>query len=290
VPEDAAPSWSLHDLRALLTGDPRAGHLVVRYQPVVRTADGEPLGVEALVRWRRPCGALVPPDAFTRVAEDAGLGAALDERVLRRTVSQLADWDAAGIRVHRAGVNLARTSVLRPDLPDVVADACRSAGLRPERLMLEVVEHDRIALDAPALGRLQLLADAGVTIAVDDFGSGFAGVGLLGVLPVGVLKLDRSLLPGRHRCAAAGAPPAEAVLSGVVALAAAVGAEVTAEGVETGEQRALLARLGVPHVQGWYFAPALDAPAVEDYWRAWARPAALIPSPARPGGAHALTR
>ncbi len=258
------------DLFALLSGDPCAGELVVQYQPVVATADAEPLGAEALVRWRRPDGEVVMPDAFVRTAEASGLGTSLDEAVLRRAAQQVLAWDATGIRVHRVGVNLGRSSVLSPDLPRVVERACADAGIGPDRLMLEVVEHEELELTCAVLDRLQALVDDGVTLAVDDFGAGYAGAGLLQALPVGVLKADRVLLPCSSRPAARTAPRPGAVLAGVVALAAAAGAEVTAEGAETPEHLALLRDLGVPHAQGWLFAPSLDPDALTDHWRAWA--------------------
>lgn len=267
------------DLSALLAGDPRSGELVVQYQPAVATADAEPLGAEALVRWRRPDGALVPPDAFVLTAEASGLGCALDEVVLRRAAQQVLAWDAAGIRVHRVGVNLGRSSVLRPDLPCVVERACADAGIGPDRLMLEVVEHEQLDLTAAVLDRLQALVDDGVTLAVDDFGVGYSSAGLLQALPVGVLKADRVLMPDGCRPAARTAPRPGAVLAGVVALAAAIGAEVTAEGVETPEHLALLQHLGVAHAQGWLFARALDPDALLAHWRAWAAARAAATHP-----------
>ncbi|MBC3762903.1 EAL domain-containing protein [Quadrisphaera oryzae] len=262
--------WDVADLRELVAGGRSAGELLVRYQPVVRTEDGEPLAVEALARWRRPDGALVPPDRFIGVAEAHGLGAALDELVLHEALHQVLRWDAAGVRVHRVGVNLGRSSVERQDLLDVVARACACAGTGADRLVLEVLEHDRLHLDDGVLDRLQALTDSGATLAVDDFGCGFADVGRLAQLPTGLVKLDRSLLPGSGALRARTAPDPERLLAAVVALVREAGAEVTAEGVETAEQRAACARAGVGHLQGWLFAPALEADAVVDLWRAHA--------------------
>ncbi len=268
------PTWTVRDLSAVIAGTRGAGSLVVRYQPVVSAADATPLAVEALVRWQLPDGSQVPPDQFVGTAESRGLGGALDAVVLQRALHQVRRWDAAGIHVHRVAVNLGRTSVLAPDLLDVVAAACANAGVGADRLVLEVLEHERLDLDVAALDGLQALADAGTTIAVDDFGSGYAGLGLLARLPVGVVKLDRGLLPGPHRVVASGAPSACALLAGTVALARTVGAEVTAEGVETPEQWALVNELGVSHVQGWLFAPALDPDDVTHFWRSHSAPAA----------------
>jgi EAL domain-containing protein (putative c-di-GMP-specific phosphodiesterase class I) len=254
-------------LGAVLAGRPGHGALEVHYQPVVAVADGSPLGAEALVRWRHPQLGLLAPDAFVPLAEHAGLGGRLDAHVLETALGQLAAWDTEGQWLHRVGVNLGRTSLHSPALVDTVLRACDRTGTPPDRLMVEVLEHEELDLTAARLAAVQTLADADTTVAIDDFGAGHAGVGLLGRLPVGVLKLDRSLLPGSPRTAAAGAPDPRAVLEGVVALAAAVGVEVTAEGVETAGQREVLARLGVPHAQGWLYARAMPAAAFASWWQ-----------------------
>ncbi len=263
------PGTSLaRSLRAVLDGGSGHGSLEVHYQPVVAVADGAPLGAEALVRWCHPRFGLVAPDAFVGVAEAVGLGDLLDTHVLLTALRQLTAWDLGGLQVHRVGVNVGRSSLHSPGLAATVQRACELSGTAPQRLMLEVVEHDELDLTAPRLAAIQALADIDVTFALDDFGAGHAGVGLLGRLPFGVLKLDRSLLPGPHRTVAAAAPDVRALLGGVVGLAAAVGAEVTAEGIETPAHRELVSELGVPHAQGWLYAPAMPVHAFEAWWRA----------------------
>ncbi|MEI4270424.1 EAL domain-containing protein [Klenkia sp. LSe6-5] len=255
-------------LRAVLAGDPGHGALEVVHQPVVGVAAGTPLGAEALVRWHHPRWGTLPPESFVPVAERAGLGLQLDTHVLRGALGQVAAWDADGVRVHRVGVNLGRTSLHSPALVDLVRQACDLAGALPDRLVVEVVEQHELTLTPARLAGLQALADADVTLALDDFGAGYARVGLLAQLPFGVLKVDRSLLPGPHRAAAPSAPEARRVLAGVVALAGALGLEVTVEGVETAAHHALVTGLGVPHAQGWFYAPAMPADVFADWWRA----------------------
>lgn len=277
MPADNASVTSpdlLPALGAVLAGETGHGALEVHHQPVVGVVDGTPLGAEALVRWRHPRWGTLPPDAFVPLAERAGLGLELDAHVLRAALGQVAAWDALGMRVHRVGINLGRTSLHSPRLVDVVREACELAGVLPDRVLVEVVEHHELDLTPARLAALQALADADVTLALDDFGAGYAGVGLLGQLPFGVLKVDRSLLPGPHRATAPTAPEARRVLAGVVALADALGLEVTAEGVETAAHRELVAGLGVPHAQGWLYARAMPAAAFARWWRA--RVAAVV--------------
>ncbi len=261
----------VRDLLSTPAGEPSpAGRLVVRYQPVVAVHDEEPLGVEALVRWAHPDLGELAPDAFLPLVEAAGLGAELDRRVLEEALLQVAAWDALGITVHRVGVNLGAGSAASPTLAQDVLDACARTGVGPDRLLLEVTEHEELRADGPAGPALARLAAAGASVALDDFGAGYAGVGPLLHLPVALLKLDRSLLPLRRERLPGAADPVE-VLTGVLALAAAVGLEVTAEGVETPDQLALLRSLGVRHAQGWLFARALDPAGVVAHWRAGAR-------------------
>ncbi len=151
--------------------------------------------------------------------------------------------------------------------------------------MLEVVEHDELELTSAVSTACRRWVDDGVTLASTTSARGTPQRACSRRCPWAVLKADRVLLPCASRPAARTAPRPGAVLAGVVALARAAGAEVTAEGVETPEHLALLRDLGVPHAQGWLFAPALDPDAVTAHWRTWAadrayaRTAPQVPSP-----------
>ncbi|CAA9393899.1 MAG: diguanylate cyclase/phosphodiesterase (GGDEF & EAL domains) with PAS/PAC sensor(s), partial [uncultured Quadrisphaera sp.] len=155
-----------------------AGALVVHYQPVVDLVTGLPSGVEALVRWHHPRRGLVPPDSFLALAEAAGLGPALDRWVLHQALHQMAGWDAAGlVGLDRVAVNLGVSSVRSPTLGEDVAVALRAAAMTPQRLLLEITEHDELQADRAAAETLLALREAGVTIALDDFGAGYASIG-----------------------------------------------------------------------------------------------------------------
>ena len=259
----------LQDVRALLgpAAPAAVGELLVHHQPVVELATGVPLGVEALVRWDHPQRGVLGPDVFVPLAEELGLGAELDRRVLRMALAALRGWDEDGLRVHRIGVNLGRGSMASPVLVEDVLAACLRAGIGPDRLMLEITEHDPAPTDPDCAAGLQVLADAGATVALDDFGTGYSGVGYLLRFPVQLLKLDRSLLPVPGARAVAGSVEALQLLTGVAALAAATGLEVTAEGVETLEHRDLVTSIGVQHGQGWLFSRALPPEEVPAFWR-----------------------
>ena len=270
----------LQDVRALLGPEPAAaevGELLVHHQPVVQLSTGVPLGVEALARWRHPQRGMIPPDVFVPLAEELGLGAELDRRVIATALAALRGWDELGLQVHRIGVNLGRGSMASPLLVEDVLAACLLAEVGPDRLVLEITEHDPAPTDPDCAAGLQVLADAGATIALDDFGTGYAGVGYLLRFPVQLLKLDRSLLPVPGARPVRGAVTAPDLLTGVAALAARTGVEVTAEGIETEEHRDLVRSIGVQHGQGWLFSRALAADDVPAFWRS-------SPSEDRPGG------
>ncbi len=250
------------DLRALFRGDAAAGSLVLHFQPLValphpgaagpdvlgHEAVGygalghEVVGHEALVRWAHPTLGLLPPDDFLPLVEVQGLGADLDTWVLHRACAAAADWVAAG-EAWTVSVNLGRSSMIDPDLACRVRGALSAAGLAPDRLHLEITEHDALPVDA-GVEPLRTLAALGVGVDLDDFGTGYTSLAYLQRYPISVLKLDRSVT---------GVDSPTGLLAGVVGLADALGITVLAEGIETTEQCARLAELGVDRGQGWLF-------------------------------------
>ncbi|KQS57022.1 hypothetical protein ASG36_18730 [Geodermatophilus sp. Leaf369] len=237
------------DLRALVRGDPAAGELVLHFQPLVALPDRTVLGHEALLRWAHPTLGVLGPDAFLPLAESQGQGAALDSWVLQRACAAAAGWAAAGSD-WTVSVNLGRSSMVDPDLARRVQTALDATGLAPDRLHVEITEHDQLPAEA-GVGPLRVLADAGVGVHLDDFGTGYTSLAYLQRYPVSVLKLDRSVT---------GLDASHGLLAGVVALADALGITVLAEGVETDAQCARLASLGIDRGQGWLFGRPVPHP------------------------------
>jgi EAL domain-containing protein (putative c-di-GMP-specific phosphodiesterase class I) len=216
------------------------------------------------VRWRHPTRGLVPPDEFLPVAEEAGLGAAVSELVLRRAVAQARAWREAGLDLDCLAVNLAPAQFRRGGLARVVHAILAEAGLAPERLMLEVTESVFLGHDAGRVAaELDELHAMGVTVALDDFGTGYASLTHLKRFPVDVLKVDKSFV--RDMLAD---PGDAAIVRAVVGLGQSLGMRVVAEGVESEEQLAWLRRQGCDYAQGFLFAPALPAEAAA----AWLEP------------------
>ena len=275
----SGPSGPAHGAGPLPPEDP--GRLVLHYQPVVDLVTGLPSGMECFVRWLHPRRGTVAPDDFLPLVESAGLGADVDRWVLHTALEQVACWDAAGAlpSMRRVGVNLGVSSMRSPTLVADVEAALDASGCGPERLVLEITEHDELPFDPAAAQRLLHLRGRGVSVALDDFGNGYSSVGYLRRWPVDTIKIDRSLLPlaGAEGAFAAIDDPLE-LLDGVVALAAALGHDVVAEGVETAEDDRAVRAVGVRYGQGWLYARPMDAEHLTAWW------AQRLPALPGPGG------
>jgi diguanylate cyclase (GGDEF)-like protein/PAS domain S-box-containing protein len=237
------------------------GDLVVYYQPNLDLASGRVVGVEALVRWRHPQRGVLPPGEFMALAEETGLVVPLGAAVLVTACRQLAAWPSGdGPVALSVCVNLAARQLLAPDLPSIVEEALDDSGLEPSRLCLEITESALLEdsdSSTRALGRLKAL---GVSIGVDDFGTGFSSLTYLKRFPVDVLKIDRSFVDGLGRDR-----QDRAIVASVVDLAHAFGLTTVAEGVETAEQLEELRVLGCERGQGYLWSPPLPA----DLARRW---------------------
>ncbi|MEX2447014.1 MAG: EAL domain-containing protein [Dehalococcoidia bacterium] len=243
-----------HDLRLAM----ERGELEVHYQPQVDGADGRMRGIEALVRWRHPERGYVPPDEFVPLLEETGLIVAAGEWVLRTACAQVADWHRRGVTGARIAVNLSPRQLLVPDLAAIVRSVLADTGLAPEALELELTE-TAVMLDMEAaVGALRALHEQGVTIAIDDFGVGQSWLMRLREFPVRTLKVDRSFVTG-----VADSADGLALVGAIVALGHALGLEVVAEGVETQQELEAVRSVGCDFIQGYYYAPALSAAALE---------------------------
>ncbi len=227
-------------------------HLFVVYQPQVRLADGCPIGVEALLRWRTDDGKFVPPDRFIPVAEQSGLIVTMGAWVLRSALHAMAGLrrqggnGAMGIRV---AVNVSSVQFAQPQFLDTVDAALRDSGMPPESLELEITESVAVMGMERVAALLRQIKARGIAVAIDDFGTGFSSLSYLDRLPADRLKIDRafvmSLDSGRL-----GARIAEMI----VPLGHQLGMQVLAEGVETEAQADILRRLGCDEAQGYLYA------------------------------------
>jgi diguanylate cyclase (GGDEF)-like protein/PAS domain S-box-containing protein len=242
------------DLRHALERD----ELALHFQPVVRLASGVVVGGEALLRWRHPRLGLLAPGVFIALAEETDLIIPIGRFVLDQACRHAASWPAttADGDILRVSVNLSGRQLQRPVLVGEVRDALRAAGLLPQRLVLEVTESLPL-LETPAMAaRLRELKALGVALAIDDFGTGYSSLSYLRLLPMDVLKIDRSFVEGIED-----GGRASPLLRGIVDLARAMDLSVTAEGIETEGQAAALREFGCEGAQGYLFSVPLEADA-----------------------------
>ena len=252
------------ELHGDLRGAIAAGQIDVAYQPVIRLADMNGngardgvVGLEALARWRRDGHGDVSPAAFIPMAEDLGLIHALGEHVLRTACAQLAQWrEETGLPLTVA-VNMSALQLADHGCVDLVADVLRDVGLPPGALELEITESVLMLDVEQSLHRLAELRELGVSVAVDDFATGYSSLAYLRDLPVDVLKIDRSFTSRL--------PADRAMFSFIVELARAIGATTVVEGVETDEELRLVVELGCDQAQGFYLSRPLTPDAVRDF-------------------------
>ena len=228
--------------------------LEVQYQPQVDLTDGRVIGVEALVRWDHPTRGMVRPDEFIPVAEHTGLIRPLTLFVLDEALGALSRWRTAGYAL-RMSVNLSARSLLQPTLVDDVAALLRRHGTHEGGLCLEVTESSIMTDPRRTAATLESLRDLGVTISIDDFGTGHSSLTYIQRLPVGEIKIDRSFvlsMPDNRSDAT--------IVGAVVNLGMNLGISVVAEGVENEKIRARLEEMGCPTAQGYLFGrPMTDA-------------------------------
>jgi diguanylate cyclase (GGDEF)-like protein len=246
------------ELRRLLlhAGTPEdVGELVVLHQPIVEIGEASAVrivGVEALVRWHHPRAGILGPDEFLHHAETAGLGARLDEHVATRAVRDLARWDALGVPELHLAVNLGVGSLHRHGLSRWISRLAAEHGVRPDRVHLEITEHEELPDDPRIAESLREVVDAGFRLDLDDFGIGYTSLSYLRRFPVSTVKLDRSLTT----LVTSGDT---SLLEGIAALCRALDLRILAEGVERAEQLRPLLGLGVHRAQGHWFGAAMPA-------------------------------
>jgi diguanylate cyclase (GGDEF)-like protein len=248
--------------RLALVGELRraleAEELVLHYQPQLALT-GELRSVEALVRWQHPERGLLSPDRFLPLAEHTGLIRPLTRYILDAGLRQLRSWHNAGRDIGLA-VNLSARDLLDLNLPDEVLELLNKWSVDPTRLELEITEN--ILLTDPTRAGLVLerLGALGVTVAIDDFGSGYSSLNYLRRLPVDVLKIDKSFVLNM-----ATSEHDAVIVRSTIDLGHNLGLRVVAEGVESREVWDRLAALGCDTAQGFYLSRPITAAALDEW-------------------------
>jgi diguanylate cyclase (GGDEF)-like protein len=229
------------------------GELEIHYQPSFTLTDGSLTGVEALVRWRHPARGLMMPGSFVPFAETTGAIKLVTRAVLAAALDQVVAWRAAG-RPVTVSVNVSAYDVADHSFADRVTAELSARGLPGSSLVVELTETALLADPETAGQVLGRLVAAGVSVAVDDFGAGYASLLYLRRYPVSVLKLDRTLVQGLTVSATDAA-----LVRWTVEMAHALGVTCVAEGVEDADTLQALADLGCDEAQGYHLQPPCPA-------------------------------
>jgi diguanylate cyclase (GGDEF)-like protein len=231
--------------------------LFLVYQPKVDLADGAINGVEALVRWQHPERGLLPPSEFLPAAELSGVIEPLTAWVLRRAMTDQAQW-LADSRPWVVSVNISARNLETPGFAELVAGLLAEHGLPPELMLLEVTE-TALAGDAETAAQaVRDLAARGIGISVDDFGMGYTSLSQLRGMPIAEIKIDRAFVSDLLTDA-----ESRAIVRSVIELAHGLGSKVTAEGVETSDVADWLASAGCDKAQGYLYSRPVAWPTIE---------------------------
>ncbi|MBB4640284.1 putative bifunctional diguanylate cyclase/phosphodiesterase [Rhizorhapis suberifaciens] len=251
------------DLESKLRHALANGQLRLAYHPLVDLHTGAVTGFEALARWQDPDRGVISPAEFIPVAEESGLIIPLGRWAMHEALQSLAQWDRQYGRPLPVSmsVNLSPIQMARDDVPEVAEEALRYSGISGQRLTVELTESAIIADPDKARQVLTALKAQDISVAMDDFGTGFSNLASLHRLPIDILKIDRSfvteMLTDKDKCA---------IVRAILSLAKSLKLKTTAEGIESAELGKALAHFGCNHGQGFHFGEPISAAEAYEFW------------------------
>jgi diguanylate cyclase (GGDEF)-like protein len=235
------------------------GEIRVAYQPQVDLLSGEVVGVEALARWSHPRLGEVSPEEFIPIGESVGLIWELTQSVLTRSLAEVRGW-LCRQEGARLSVNLSIHCLHYPELPDVLDEALRVAGIGRSQLVLELTESCLMTDFARFRSSVARLVDAGFSVSIDDFGVGYSSLAYIHALQLSEIKIDRAFVSQLLQ-----SDQAMAIVKSVIDLSHAVGARAVAEGVEDGSTLRRLRDMGCDVGQG-FFLSRPQSPEAFEVW------------------------
>ena len=253
------------------------GELEVFYQPLVDLGTEAVVGVEALLRWHHPTRGMVPPTVFIPIAEEVGAIVEIGAWVLDQACAQIASWTSrhAAVPDLWVTVNLSPYQLAVDRLHDDVGGALQRSGINPASLILEITEGALVGDNESVIAGLMHLRELGVRLAIDDFGTGYSSLSQLRMLPVDMLKIDKSFIDDT-----ADGGRGSALLHSIVDLGRVLDLEVVAEGIEHSEQAEVLRTSGSQLGQGFFYARPARPADLEDVMAAGRLPATSDVAPA----------
>ena len=263
APTDQPGDRRTRPAQALADGDLR-----LVFQPFVRLEDGAPIGAEVLLRWQHATEGYIKPDMFLDVAEQTGLIVPIGEWTIRHACRHAARWHED--REFLLTINVSATQLSHSGIVDAVGEALAVSGLRPECLGLELTEHVLVGDEQDALRTLSELKELGVTLLLDDFGTGFSSLSHLKRFPIDIVKIDSSFIEGLGDPHHGGDDAA--IVSAIVGMSRATGKRVIPEGIETESQVRALLELGCESGQGYFFSCPMKVRHFDQYLAGEAEP------------------
>ena len=224
------------------------------YQPLIALGDGKMVGAEALIRWRDAEMGDISPAEFIPIAEESGLIVGLGEWVIQEVCRARQVWRGLGLDVPPIAVNMSGVELKQRGCVERLTSVLRAYGVPPDDIEIEVTETGLLDTSAASREHLVQMRNAGVRLALDDFGVGFSSLAHLRDLPIHRLKIDRSFTVECMRDART-----LTIVKAVIEMARSLGITVTAEGIETQAQQTWMQHLGCDSAQGYLFSRPLPA-------------------------------
>lgn len=242
------------DLEGELRNAIETGQICTHYQPQQCTQTGDIVGVEALARWTRPDGSIVPPSDFVPLSEEMGISDLLFSSIMQGVCNDVAMWRESGDWTIPVSVNLSAHQLRNRNLVNLIEGILQAGRVDTDLINLELTETVLLEDLTVAQPVLDDLAAYGVGIHIDDFGTGYSSLSYLAKLPVQTLKIDQAFVAQLSESSAN-----NRVVEAIVGLGKAMQLDVIAEGVETDQQYAVVRRLGCNYVQGYFIARPMSA-------------------------------
>jgi predicted signal transduction protein with EAL and GGDEF domain len=237
-----------HELEGELSQAQRREELVLHYQPIVDVRTGRPTGVEALLRWEHPIFGTVLPEVVVAGAERTGMILPIGEWVLRQTCLDVREWRSEHPDL-QVMVNVSAQQVTGPDFVRTLDRVLRDTALEPRSLCLEVTESVLLHDAARSLEVLRQVKQLGVSLSLDDFGTGCSSLSYLRQFPFDVLNIDRSFTQN-----VLDDDTTRSIVLAMIDLVHVLDLTITAEGVETAAEMESVIELGADHAQGFYIS------------------------------------
>lgn len=226
---------------------------VVYYQAKISAETGEVSGAEALVRWIRPDGTIIPPSRFISVLENNGTIAELDRYMFREVCLRQKAWLEEGRKIVPVSVNLSRVQLAERNFVDTYAEILEASGLPSRYIALEFTESAMFDNEEILRDTVDQLHALGIKVLIDDFGVGYSSMMTLKVIPVDILKMDKSFID------TIGDERSDKIVVGMIEFALSLGMSVTAEGVENDQQYKFLRSHRCDDIQGYFFSVPVPA-------------------------------